>query len=247
VPADYRLSEYYEIERTVDDDWFDLLLPLDTQLFVDPFLLYREKKGRWAGAHDKLVDFFNFVIELMMKSMQTNGSLNRQSNHYRAAANLLMFPEPFEFCLGYGDTPMGAGTGWGLRKALLEAAETTIKLGIESLDHFEELTLFRDQIGPDRISDVVCNVLKADFIEYTQDVIDAHDLWDKTKTLPVAHADWSRDPSRWENLPRHRGRSPTRSGALLALAADSRPRGVLGIRLDAGGGQHQGRLQLRPR
>jgi hypothetical protein len=208
MAADYRFTEYFDVERNSSDDWFDVLLPVDTPLFVDPFLIYREETGSWSGAHDKLIDFFNFVIELMMRSMQASGGFNRTSAHYRAAANLLVFPEPFEFCLGYGETPMGAGTGYGLQSALLRAAETTIHLGIESVDHFEELALFQDQIGPDRISDIVCNVLKADFVEYTQQIVEAHGLAERVERLPVAHATWSREPARWQNLSKDLPRNP---------------------------------------
>src|SRR4051794_7925870 len=129
MAADYRFSERFAIERTQDDDWFDVLMPVDTLLFVDPFLIYGEESGQWAQAHDKLIDFFNHVLELMMKAMTSSGGFSRTSSNYRAAANFLLFPEPAEFCLGYGDTPMGAGTGYGLRASLLEATETTIQLG----------------------------------------------------------------------------------------------------------------------
>jgi hypothetical protein len=214
---DYRFSERFQIERTAEDDWFDVLLPVDTLLFVDPFLVYRERGKRWARTHDKLVDFFNLVLELMLKSMTTGGRFNRQSAHYRAAANLLIFPEPFEFCLGYGDTPRGSGTGHGLRSVMLEAAETTIQLGIERIDHFEELTLFQDQIGPDRISDVVCNVLKADFVAYTKDIISRHGLVDHAQRLPVQHASWKRDPPRWENLSAELPRNPFTGAPILLV------------------------------
>jgi hypothetical protein len=217
MAADYRLSERFGVDRSSDDDWFDVLLPVDTLLFVDPFLVYRETDGRWSDSHDRLIDFFNHVLELMMRSMQTGGRFNRQSSHYRAAANLLLFPEPFEFCLGYGDTPMGSGTGYGLRSSLLRAAETTIQLGIESLDHFEELVLFQDQIGPDRISDVVCNVLKSEFIAYTLDVIERHSLGDRTERLPVAHAEWNRSPARWENLSEDLLRNPFTAAPILLV------------------------------
>jgi len=40
-------SSHFKIRRTVKDDWFDAILDADTELFVDPFLLFREKRGFW--------------------------------------------------------------------------------------------------------------------------------------------------------------------------------------------------------
>src|SRR4051794_25283041 len=95
---DFRFSERFNLTQTDDDDWFDLMLPSDTRLFVDPFRVYAETSGWWKDAHDELVDLFNLVLELM-----ATASLDPSSQHWKAAEELLMFPEPIEFCLGYAE------------------------------------------------------------------------------------------------------------------------------------------------
>jgi len=214
--ADYRFSERFGLDRDASEDWFDVVLPVDTELFVDPFLIWPEDKGEWADAHDRLIDFFNFAIELMQRSMK-DGRFDRKSPHYQAAARMLLFPEPSEFCLGYGETPMGLGAGWGLRGTMLRAAETTINLGIEDVNHFEELTLFQDQIGPDRISDITCNVLKSHFIAYTKRVIEEHGLTDMTQNISIPHSDWSRDAAGWLNRTHRLIRNPFTGKAVLLV------------------------------
>ena len=42
-------SSHFKISRTRADDWFDTILDADTELFVDPFLVFREKRGFWSG------------------------------------------------------------------------------------------------------------------------------------------------------------------------------------------------------
>ena len=42
--------------------------------------------------------------------------------------------------------------------------------GLTHVDHFEQVALFGESIGADRISDIVCNVLKSQSVEYTQRV-----------------------------------------------------------------------------
>ena len=166
-----RFSHVYGVQRTDEDDWFDPILSADTQLFVDPFLIYLDRAEHWAGAHDELVHFFDVVLTLLAKA----GS-NKNSAHRGAAQRLLLFPEPAEFCLGWGVTSLGRGSGEGLQEGMLEGAEETIRLGIHSVSHFEEMTLFQEGIGVDLISDIACNVLKDRFISYTQSIVERHDI-----------------------------------------------------------------------
>jgi hypothetical protein len=61
------LSELFD-GKTDGGDWFDVLLDSDTRLFVDPFLIYKETEGRWAGAHDELIAHFDETFKTLAKS-----------------------------------------------------------------------------------------------------------------------------------------------------------------------------------
>lgn len=204
----FRFSEQFGITPSPDDDWFDPLLPTDTKLFIDPFRVYAASEGSWTGAHAELIDFFNLVLELLARS-----GLNPASAHWQAAERLLMFPEPAEFCLGYGDTPLGMGSGAELRNVMLRAAKTTIELGFTSVGHFEEMVLFQENVGPDRVSDIVCNVLKARFIAYTKEICDQHGV--ETEPIEVAHSSWSRDYCRWDSQTVELPRNPWTGRAVI--------------------------------
>jgi hypothetical protein len=190
----FRFSErFLNVPTTDNDDWFDVMLPADTRLFVDPFRVYTEDNGFWEGAHDELVDFFNLVLELMARA-----SLNPASQHWRAASELLMFPEPVEFCLGYAEESEGGrGTAKKRRAQMLEAGSIAINAGMNNVSHFEEMTLFQGRVGPDLISDVTCNILKQRFIKYTHDVCGRYSI--DARSVPVKHSSWSREDRRWEN------------------------------------------------
>ncbi|MDQ7906848.1 hypothetical protein RB614_20240 [Phytohabitans sp. ZYX-F-186] len=185
-------SELYAIERTSDDDWFDPLLLADTNLCVDPFLIYPEKSERWRTAHDHILDFFGMVFGLVRDS-----GGNEQHPAWLKASRLLMFPEPPEFCLGVAETsPMGSGTGRGLQEGMLEGVRTALGLGMDNLEHMEMLALFQGGMGLDRISDAVCNILKSYFIEYTQEVCRRHGV--PMETFRVRNAYWSEEYARWQ-------------------------------------------------
>ncbi|MFD0056993.1 hypothetical protein ACFVHR_25100 [Streptomyces sp. NPDC127168] len=83
-----RFSEYFEVERTDADDWFDTLLTADTNLYVDPFLIYDDDE-EWSRAHDSLTEFFGMVLYLVQKAKRDESSV-----FWKKAKKLLLFPEP---------------------------------------------------------------------------------------------------------------------------------------------------------
>ncbi len=171
MPAQY-FSEYFNVTKTAGDDWFDPILGADTRLFVDPFLVFRDTSQGWADAHRELIAYFNLVFHMVGNTIVATTSPERAK-----ALKLLKFPEPRAFCLGYTDQGTdGAGGGKGYAKLICEAMELAIGRGLKDLAHFESLGVLNEGIGPDRISDLVCNVLIERFIRYTQTVAQRHNL-----------------------------------------------------------------------
>lgn len=165
-------SSAFKIARTEDDDWFDAIVDADTELFVDPFLLFKERKGFWAGAHDTIIQHFDLAFSLIAES-----GVNPKSLSYSKAVHLLTFKEPKEFCLGYtARGTRGSGGGAGHARAIAEAIGNAIHRGLEHPKHFEELGIFNQGIGSDRISDITCTILKRRLIEYTREVAARHEI-----------------------------------------------------------------------
>lgn len=181
-------SEVFNVSRGPEDDWFDSILDTDTPLFVDPFLIFKENRSHWHGAHDQLISHFDTCFHLIAE-----GNRNPRSPSYRKALRLLTFPEPREFCLGYTESgTKGAGGGEGYARTIAQAMEAAISRGLSNLKHFEELGILNEGIGPDRISDATCNVLRSRFIAYTEAVVARHSLPTEPVTVPYA----SYDPNR---------------------------------------------------
>jgi hypothetical protein len=61
-------STHFGIERSRKDDWFDTILDVDTELFVDPFLVFKETDGFWTDAHDLLIAHFNRAFLLVAQA-----------------------------------------------------------------------------------------------------------------------------------------------------------------------------------
>jgi hypothetical protein len=186
-----RFSDAFEVTPTNDDDWFDVTLELDSNLFVDPFLIYQDDSAEWQAAHDHILRFFAMVFDCVQ---QAGGS--RTSPPWRVAEHLMLFPEPAEFCLGVAaSSPFGAGSGRGLERDMLDSISTAIAHGMNGIPHMEYLSILAGGIGHDRISDMACNILKAHFIKYTQEICRRHNI--PMANVKVKHADWSFEHYGW--------------------------------------------------
>lgn len=194
-----RFSDAFEIFATNDDDWFDLTIERDSNFGIDPFLIYQDDSSRWNTAHDHILKFFAVAFDCIRRAGK-----NKNSLYWKSAEQLLLFPEPAEFCLGVSETsPFGSGGGEGLQQDMLEGISVALAHGKVSIQHMEYIEVLTGGVGLDHIGDMTCNILKSYFIKYTQDVCRRHKI-PMTRVL-VEHADWSADDyewiSKWVELP----------------------------------------------
>jgi hypothetical protein len=200
-------SKYFKLTRTDKDDWFDVILDNDTELFLDPFLVFKEKAQFWQGAHDYIIFHFNHAFILIAE-----GNCNPKSLSYKKAIDLLIFREPKELCLGY--TAQGtAGLGSGYGRHIATAISEAIGRGLLHPRHFEELGILNEGIGADRISDITCTILKRRLVEYTQEIANRHGIPMSLHRIYAAHFDEQR--LRWESPEVQVPTNPYTQGPLL--------------------------------
>lgn len=185
-------SDYFNITRGDKDDWFDPILNADTQLFVDPFLIFQDGQELWKEAYEHIISHFDHAFTLIAES-----NFNSNSLAYKKALDLLVFTEPSELCLGYTSVGThGAGSGRGFARLIAGAIEIAIRRGLEHPKHFEELGILNEGIGADRISDITCTVLKRRLIAYTTEIAERHGLM--LQPHKVYASDFDEQRRRWK-------------------------------------------------
>lgn len=158
-----RFSEYFGLGDVKEEEWFDPILSIDTNLFVDPFLIYDNERGLFVGSHAEIIGIFDTIFRLIAES-----GGDQKSPAWRRAHRLVFFPEVAELCLGYtGSGTTGSGSGAEVATDISESIWIAIRQGIVSLRHFEEVQIFDRGIGPDRISDATTGMLRHRFASYT--------------------------------------------------------------------------------
>ena len=153
-----------EFKAITFEDCFDPILVTDTELFVDPFAIYDESDGLFANSFEKIVSYFNEAFKLAAKAPERHGVL------YEKLKSMMTFPEVNEIGLGYSDSNNGAGMSIRFRDQIIDSIYRSIERGMEGYRHFEEIAIFENGIGCDRISDITCNILKEEIISYTQTI-----------------------------------------------------------------------------
>lgn len=86
---------------------------------------------------------------------------------YRAARNIFCFHEVNGINLGFSES--GHGSGWGdkLSKRVLQDAYQIVKKGSKQPEIFHLVSLFEEDIGPDRLSDIIATIIEQEIIEYS--------------------------------------------------------------------------------
>jgi len=165
-------STVFNITKTSEDDWFDPILSTDTKLFIDPFLIFDSEHINFLNTHKKTIDFFYLAFNIASKSKP-----NKSDLRYRQLLSVMKFPEVEEICLGYALRGTGgAGSGGGFSAMIVDSIFESIRMGITNFDHFEEIGLFNEGFGCDRISDMTATLLKEDLINYTKSICKRHSI-----------------------------------------------------------------------
>jgi hypothetical protein len=143
----------------------DPSLNVDTALFIDPLLLEKSRIPEMRRAAGRFRKHFENLAKLLAVSTSP------EDVAWKAARRALRFSEVKGTCLGYGaGTIRGSGVGPQLTERLLNTAKEIVDLGVRDPDLFLSLSLIEPDIGPDRISDMVTNVILEDLAAYGERV-----------------------------------------------------------------------------
>lgn len=161
-------SEKFNIDEKVikSTGVFDVIMDIDTQVFIDPALLELCTESEFVGAKEKVEKYFSNIITLLKHSK------SKSDMFWKRADKLLTFKEIKGTCFGYSEKgTSGNAIGPKLRKSILTTIKDLITEGEEDPTLFELLGVFQEKIGCDRISDLLTFLLYENIIQYTDRVV----------------------------------------------------------------------------
>jgi len=142
-------------------------IDLDTPLFIDPLLLQYSKHEEFAEcAFDAYVSHFEKVYKLLAASNEV------EDKAWRSAAKMIRYGEINGTCLGYSaGSVRGRGFGKKLSNGFMESSKQIIQLGVRDIEFFSIMSLFEDNIGSDRISDMTTNIIIDCVLQFNKRVL----------------------------------------------------------------------------
>lgn len=164
-------THHFGIEPEILDDFgaFNISLINDIPLFIDPFLLFNSEKAEYQSLHDNMIRYLRFLRDKAI-SRATTPSL---------IAAWYAFPELKQTWLGFSQVGnAGRGLGLDFAVSLHKNLHTVFsRFGDEEVtigSHIEKLTLIKDGIGKDKISDFTTNLIKERLLQYSQEFAQTH-------------------------------------------------------------------------
>lgn len=169
---------------------FNISLINDLPLFIDPFLLFNSESKEYQSLHDEMIRYMLFLKK------QSSNTLDKG-----LIKAWFYFPEVRQNWLGFSKKGnSGRGLGASFANSLkVNFTNVFSDFGDEkdTQTHLGKLTLIKNGIGKDNISDFTCNLIHGFLAEYTQEFALKNIDKSKLSTFPIAKAKFNYDTMSW--------------------------------------------------
>jgi len=187
-------TDFFNISESDIENYgaFNISLINDLPLFIDPFLIFGNKKSEYQKLHEDILKYLRFLKD---KSPYTSNSIGKLKSWY-------LFPEVKQNWFGYSILG-NAGSGLGIKFAKTFSSNLNFvfdDLGKEIItqtSHLEKACLFEIGIGRDNISDFTCNLIKEYLLGYTQTFAEKYIDSSFVKRFNVEKVYFNYDLERW--------------------------------------------------
>ncbi len=173
-----RLTDYYGVlAPQAEVDFAIPFLDEDLPLAVDPFLLWKSPSQQDNALHLAIINAFNHL-----------GYLMRKGRCEDAARLLVAASECDEVGLGLSHERKGKRIGLGTAQDILSLFRDVPSYHEGGFAHVEEIQLFVDGIGRDRISDLTCSFIKSFLIDFTIDQCEKYRIPAEDSEIPAVYS-----------------------------------------------------------
>jgi len=189
----YRFSDHFKLGKQQSQlDFVDIPLDTDVSLYVDPYALSVSGDDWLRECGNIVVNFFDYFLRVI-----------KANDEAKAMAVIANLHEPNDMHLGVSrGRPSGRGWGGKQGRMLYDRLRMSAAVRTGSLRDLTDIELLMPGIGSDKISDLTINVLRGEFVAYTEE--QCHLLGIPTQRINSGLY-WNYEATRWEsryaNLP----------------------------------------------
>lgn len=165
------ISEFWELDDELEQlGVFDAIMNLDSNFFINLLRLKGATTPEFQGSYNRINNFFNEIMILLDSSEKKGDKL------YRAALSKFLFSGIKGINLGFSETGIDAGFGPVLSQQVISDAFDIVKSGSKQPEIFQLVGLFEENVGADRLSDMIATIILPDIKAYTRRINKELDL-----------------------------------------------------------------------
>jgi hypothetical protein len=195
LPPNHKwFSNHYGLEEPQFKLQFvDFDLDSDVPLYIDPYAITKDQSDLAADCHNCIVSYFQALLDAI-RANDNNRIKRLISGH---------LSEPNEIHLGVSKTARsGRGIGKIQERQVIAALANSTAAKIGVIQSIQELELHIEGIGPDKVSDLVANIILAELAKYTEGICQEYGI--PTNYIAVSGF-WNSEKQEWDggyfNLP----------------------------------------------
>lgn len=177
----------------------DFNLYSDVPLYLDPYAITKDPSDLGAECHNTIISYFQSLLDAIQSDDKVH---TRRLIHQHLT-------EPNEIHLGVGMTARrGRGIGNDQEQQIVNALANSEAVKTGAIHDIQELELHIPRIGPDKISDLVANLILASLAKFTEFMCSKYGI----STRPCAVSGfWNQERQEWDggyfNLPAYKTHS----------------------------------------
>ncbi len=149
---------------------FDSLMDEDSNFFINIKRLRDTQVTEFNNSYDNINKYFR-ELGILLKA-----SKNLEDKLYKTAVKRFKFSEVTGINLGFSKGTRGAGFGKILSNQIVKDASEIIKSGSEQPEIYHLTSLFEENVGPDRLSDMIATLIYNDIVTYTKRIYKALEI-----------------------------------------------------------------------
>lgn len=176
------ISECFRLNKKQNDlmesmGVFDAILDEDNNFFINIVRLKDSAVPEFKDAYQHINQFFQDIATILDCAKEPS----QKDKIYRSARNKFIFHEVNGINLGFSKSNYGAGWGKNLSDRFLADAFQIIKTGSKQPEIFHLVSLFEEDVGPDRLSDMIATIIEPEINQYTLRIMQELKITPKTR------------------------------------------------------------------
>jgi hypothetical protein len=188
-------TDFYQVDPVTLARYgaFNISLVSDLPFFVDPFLLFNSDDPTYQGLHESIIKYVMFLRDKAIAGIANKGLIKNWFHFKEVKQNWLGFTE-----WGNGGSGLGPDFANSLNRNLGRLfSDEDNDDGVTEGRHVEKISLIKDGVGRDGISDFTTNLIKGYLLSYTQTFTLGHIAKNDRRVFRVPKANFNYKTESW--------------------------------------------------